>query len=111
LTQGQKLKMESSLQVVEKLSAIHRNQLVAVLEETPETPEKAKKAKNPVWKVLLTMPLDIISLARATTFCIRPTVKELQICMLPWRQAFYHTRWTEPVRREVMLIGKDLDRL
>jgi hypothetical protein len=85
-----------------KLSTIHSNPLVTIL-----------RAKPSVWKALLTMlrPLDIISLARATTFCIRPTVKERQIFMTPWRQVFCHTRWTEPAGREVMVIGNDLAQL
>lgn len=79
----------------EKFSTIRSNQLVTLY-------------TTPVWLPLLNMlrPTDIISLARATVFCLRPTEQQVNIYMQWWRQTFYNIKFVE--RNSIYCFGKDL---
>lgn len=98
--------MESSkLSILASLSAklltIHRNHLVDTLQ-------------NPrVWKSLLPMlrPLDIISLARATFFCVQPGEDDRLSYLIWWRQILYSKTWVEQPGIEAVVVGKDLHTL
>jgi hypothetical protein len=68
---------------------------------------------TPAWKTLIHMlrPMDIVALAEATQFRLRPSNDEIQTCMKWWRQIFYDMRWVEQNGSNVTVIGKDLVRL
>ena len=82
-----------------RLTALDSNRLVSVMRYT-----------SPIWLSLLNIlrPMDIISLAIATTFRIQPTKRQKQIYMKWWRQIFYNMKWVEQNERRVTIIGKDL---
>jgi hypothetical protein len=67
---------------------------------------------SPIWNLLIVMlrPMDIVSLARATIFRVRPAKEEVDY-MKWWRQTFYDMKWVEKNRREIVVISKDLVRL
>jgi hypothetical protein len=54
-------------------------------------------------------PTDIISLARATMFCLRPIEQQINIYMQWWRQAFYNIKFVK--KHAVLVFGKDIDLL
>jgi hypothetical protein len=106
--------MEFSEELQEKLRVLHSNTLV-----------NSMMRVNPVWESLLGMlrPMDIVSLARATQFRLKPTQAH---CMAWWRQVFYNMNWIDkfpnisiPAHLDdygfdtcpIMVIGKDLNRL
>jgi hypothetical protein len=55
-------------------------------------------------------PMDIVSLARATNFNLRPSRLEMKY-MEWWRQIFHDTGWVEQNESRITIIGKDLIRL
>jgi hypothetical protein len=63
---------------------------------------------TPVWQLLLDMlrPTDIISLVRATMFCLRPTEQQINIYMQWWRQTFYNIKFVK--KNAIYCFGKDL---
>jgi len=66
----------------------------------------------PIWNFLITMlrPMDIVSLAIATRFCVRPRDEQMPDNMKWWRQIFYDMTWVEKNRREIIVVSKDLAR-
>jgi hypothetical protein len=54
-------------------------------------------------------PTDIISLARATMFCLRPIKQQINIYMQWWRQVFYNIKFVK--KHAVLVFGKDIDLL
>jgi len=66
-----------------------------------------------VWDAIISKlkPMDIVSLALATFFRIRPSPEHIGIYMKWWKQIFYNMRWVEQNGRKITIIGKDLARL
>ena len=87
--------------MLRNIKAVNDHQLVDIL-----------RYRVPIWKSLLSMlrPLDIVSLTRATHYCIRPTKEELMVYMPWWRQIFHNIGWVEQVETAIV-VGKDLIRL
>jgi hypothetical protein len=65
-----------------------------------------------IWSVLIDMlrPMDIVSLAIATMFLVRPR-DDQRAYLRWWRQIFYNMKWVGNIRRDVLIIGKDLVKL
>jgi hypothetical protein len=63
---------------------------------------------TPVWEQLLAMlrPTDIVSLTRATLFCLRPTEQQINKYMLWWRQTFYSLKFVD--KNAIYCLGKGL---
>lgn len=78
-------------------SVIRTNRLVA-LQNTPR-------------KTLLSMlrPIDIVSLTRATIFCLRPTEPQVATYIQCWRQMLYNINFVK--MNLVSVLSKDLDQL
>jgi hypothetical protein len=70
-------------------------------------------SQAPIWNLLIDMlrPMDIVSLAIATKFHVRPTNEQMRFYMKWWRQVFYDMEWVEKNGREIVVISKDLVRL
>jgi hypothetical protein len=66
-----------------------------------------------VWNVLIAFlrPMDIVSLAIATMFLVRPRDDQRTFYMKWWRQIFYNMKWVGNIRREIVIIGKGLAEL
>ena len=79
----------------EKFYAIRSNRLVAL-------------QGTPICQPLLNMlrPTDIISLARATMFCLRPIGRQMYIYMQWWRQTFDNIKFVES--NSIYCFGKDI---
>lgn len=69
--------------------------------------------KPRVWKALLPVlrPLDIISLARATVFCLKPSEDDRLSYLIWWRQILYDKKWVEQPGIEAIVVGIDLHSL
>jgi hypothetical protein len=55
-------------------------------------------------------PMDIVALARATSFSLLPNGQDLYTYTRWWRQIFHNKKWTD-LNRHIKVIGKDLIRL
>ena len=55
-------------------------------------------------------PMDIVSLALATFFRLRPSPEEIDL-MKWWKQIFWHIEWVEQYGGKITIIGKDLAKL
>ena len=79
-----------------KLSALSNHRLVTI-------------KHTPLWEMLLRMlrPTDILSLAKATMLCLRPTRRQMNKYMSWWRQTFYNIAFVR--NNAIYVVGKDLD--
>ncbi|KAH6666360.1 hypothetical protein B0J14DRAFT_659983 [Halenospora varia] len=70
-------------------------------------------SNTPVFDTLMSMlrPMDIVSLALATSFRVRPPRGQIQFYMKWWKQVFYDMRWVEHNGSKITIIGRDLARL
>ena len=79
----------------EKFYTIYSNQLV-ILQDTP--------IFQPLFDIL--RPTDIISLARATMFCLQPRGRQMYIYIYWWRQTFDNIKFVES--NSIYCFGKDI---